>query len=135
MRPFKERFREEAAALAGQLNRSADQERSLEALEGQILYIENVEQTRARRLTQEELERENRTLRDRLLGADSAHAAAAEAQRQLDELRGTQRRAFEVLEAERRRAARQRMVAAVCLIVLFAAVTVVIVGLLGRPLG
>jgi hypothetical protein len=80
MRPFKGRLREEADALASQATRSADQERSLQALEEQILYIEKVEQTRTRRLTQEELERENKTLHDRLRGSASAHAAAAEAQ-------------------------------------------------------
>jgi TIR domain/AAA domain, putative AbiEii toxin, Type IV TA system len=134
MRPFKQRLREQAAALESQPGRSADQERSLTELDEQIRYIENVEETRARRLTQEEQERENRTLRDRVLGLDSAHAAAADAQRQLDELRVAQSRTSELLEAERRRAVRQRAVVIVSLIVAIAA-AVVIVGLLGRPLG
>jgi hypothetical protein len=128
MRPFKGRLREEAAALANQATRSADQERSLRALEEEIRYIENVEQTRARRLTQEELERENKTLHDRLLGSDSAHTAAAETQRQLDELRRAS-------EAERR-AARQRLATArLATAAVTAAVTAAIVGLLGRLLG
>jgi ABC-type multidrug transport system ATPase subunit len=128
MRPFKGRLREKAAALASQPTRSADQERSLEALEERILSIENVEQTRARRLTQEELERENRTLRDRLRGSDSAHAAAADAQRQLDEFRAAQ-----ALEAERL-AARRRLVRAVFLTVVTAASAVAVIGGLLRHL-
>jgi hypothetical protein len=118
MRPFKGRLRDEAAALASQDNRSANQERSLESLEEQILYIEKVEQTRAKRLTQEELERENKTLRDRLLGSESAHYAAAESQRQLDELRRTVER-----QAERRRFLASRLTTG-------AVVAVVVVGIL-----
>jgi hypothetical protein len=128
MRPFKGRLREEAAALASQATRSADQERSLQALEEQILYIENVEQTRARRLTQEELERENKTLHDRLLGTISAHAAAAEAQGQLDNLR----RALE----EQRQTARHRLATVrLTTAAVSAAVTTAIIGLLSRFLG
>jgi hypothetical protein len=97
MRPFKARLREKVSALAGQTTRSADQERSLQALEEEILYIENVEQVRARRLTQEELERENNMLRDRLLGS-----ASDRAQRQFDELQRT-------VDSERQ-AARRRLV-------------------------
>lgn len=86
MRPFKGVLQEEAAQLARQSARSPDEERSLQELEQQIHYIENVEQTRSRRLTQEELERENRTLQDRLTGLESAHAAAAQSQKNVDGL-------------------------------------------------
>jgi hypothetical protein len=121
MRPFKGRFIEEAATLARQATRSADEERSLEALEEKILYIENVEQTRARRITQEELERENRTLRDRLTGVESAHNAAADAQRAVDELQKTL--ALE-REAARKKLTRARVVTAL-------ATTIFVIGALG----
>lgn len=87
MRPFKGRLRKEADALAGQSVRSPEQERSLQALEEQLLYIENVADTRAERITQEALERDNKSLRDRVLALESAHAAASDAQRQIDGLR------------------------------------------------
>jgi ABC-type multidrug transport system ATPase subunit len=128
MRPFKERFRAEAAELASKATRSADQERSLQTLEEQILYIENAEHTRARRLTQEELERENKTLGDRLRGSVSAHAAAAEAQRQLDELRRES-------EAERRSARRRLGTVRLATAAVTAVVTAAIIALLGRFLG
>jgi hypothetical protein len=86
MRPFKGRLKQEAATLAQQSNRSEEEQRSLEEIEKQLLYIEKVEDTRAQRLSQEELERENEMLRDRLLGIESAYAAAAAARRELDEL-------------------------------------------------
>lgn len=87
MRPFKGKLKQEAAALAERTTRSEDEERSLEELEEQLLYIEKVEQTRNRRFSQEELERENGILRDRLLGLESAHAAAADAHREMDNLK------------------------------------------------
>jgi chromosome segregation ATPase len=89
MRPFKEELKKEAAALAERPARSQEEERSLAQLEEQILYIEKVEQIRTQRLTQEELERENQMLRDRLLGLESAHDAAAKAHREMEELKKT----------------------------------------------
>jgi predicted ATP-binding protein involved in virulence len=53
LRPFKHRLREEADALAQQENRSADQERSLQTLEDDLLRIENVELSRIKRLGQD----------------------------------------------------------------------------------
>jgi hypothetical protein len=87
MRPFKEKFKKEAATLAEQPTRSDEEERALEKLEEQILYIEKAEETRTQRLTQAEIERENEILRDRLLGLESAHDAAANAHREMDEFK------------------------------------------------
>jgi hypothetical protein len=118
MRPFKARLREKAAALASHGTRSADQERSLQALEEEILYIEKVEQARARRLTQEELERENRPVA----------AAAAEAKRRSDDLQRT-------LEAERQTTLRRIAALRLAIVAVTATATVVILALLGRLLG
>jgi hypothetical protein len=124
MRPFKARFQQEAAVLAKQTTRSADEERSLQALEEQILHIEKVEQTRARRISQEELDRENSTLRDRLMGLESAHAAAADAQRAVDDLK-------KVLIAEQA-TARKKLITTCFVTALITAVLIsVILGLLG----
>jgi TIR domain/AAA domain, putative AbiEii toxin, Type IV TA system/Sel1 repeat len=87
MRPFKTQLEQQAAGLASKSNRDLDEDRSLNEIEDKILYIERAEQTRSRRLTQEELERENRTLHDRVLGLESAHQSAAEKQRELDRLK------------------------------------------------
>ena len=76
MRPFKDQLKREAVALAERTTRSATEERSLKHLEEEILYIEKVEQTRAERLTRDELERENKILQDRLLAVESAGAGA-----------------------------------------------------------
>jgi hypothetical protein len=100
MRPFKGKMREEAEALAKRMTRSPDEERSLQRLEDDILYIEKVEQTRSQRLAQENLARSNKMLEDRLLGADAAHTSAAEAQRQLDAMR-------QALETQKQEAQRQ----------------------------
>lgn len=119
MRPFKGRLQQEAAVLAEKTTRSDDEERSLDALEDQILYIENVEQTRARRLTQEELERENRTLRDRLMASESAHAATA-----VDDLR-------KALAAEREFARLKLTRTRVTTALVTAVMVIAILGLLG----
>ena len=87
MRPFKAQLEQQAAGLASQSSRNQDDDRSLNEIEDKILYIERAEQTRSRRLTQEELERENRTLRDRVVGLESAHQSAAEKQRELDRVK------------------------------------------------
>lgn len=84
LRPFKGQLEEEAAELAQRESRSPDEERALEEIEEKLLYIEKVQQTRSRRISQEEMERENRTLRDRVLGLESAHESAARAQRELE---------------------------------------------------
>jgi predicted ATPase len=88
MRPFKARLRDEAEALAGGGIKTPEQEHSLQTLEDKLLRIENVEGARSQRVALEELERENRILRDRLLGVEAAHDAARESQQQLDEVRG-----------------------------------------------
>jgi hypothetical protein len=90
LRPFKGRLRKEADDLVKKPNRTSDEERSLLALEEQLLSIEKVEKARTRRLTQEELERENKTLRDRLRSSGSD-----EVEREVNELR-------RALSAERR---------------------------------
>lgn len=128
MRPFKEKLREKADALSSLGARSEDQERSLRELEEKILDIEKVEQTRARRLTQEELERENKTLQDRVRGLESAHAAAADAQRRVDDL---QRR----LEADRQIAHRRLGMLWLTIAGVTAAAMIVIIALLGRLRG
>ena len=88
------------------------------------MYIENIEQTRAKRLTQEELERENKNLRDRLRGLESAHAASTESQLQVDGLRHD-------LESER--LARKRLVRVTLIASVFTiAVIVATIGLLVR---
>jgi hypothetical protein len=124
MRPFKDRLKQEAAILAEQTTRSADEEDSLKALENKILYIENVEQTRARRMTQEEIERENRTLRDRVTGLESAHAAAANAQRAVDDLK-------KALTAEREIARKKLTTTRVTTAIVTAVLLIVMLGLLG----
>jgi len=128
MRPFKGKLREEADALARQPARSADEERSLQGLEEKILHIENVEQTRAKHLTQEEVERENKTLRDRLKGSASTHAAATKAQLEVDRLRTT-------LEAERQAARNRLILATITAAAIAAAVSVAAIGTFGRLLG
>jgi hypothetical protein len=104
MRPFKGQFQKEAAALAKKANRSADEESSLKALEVQILYIGKVEQTRAVRLTQEELERENKILKDRVMGLESAHASG-DLRRQMDEAAMREKAERAAWARERRRMA------------------------------
>jgi len=88
MRPFKAQLEQQAAGLASKSNRDLNEDRSLNEIEDKILYIERAEETRSRRLTQEELERENRTLHDRVLALESAHQSAAEKQRELDRVTG-----------------------------------------------
>jgi hypothetical protein len=87
MRPFKAQLEQQAAGLASKSTRDPDEDRSLGEIEDKILYIERAEETRSHRLTQEELERENRTLHDRVLGLESAHQSAAEKQRDLDRVK------------------------------------------------
>ena len=65
LRPFKGQLRKEADDLASKSNRSSDEERSLQKLEEQLLYIDKIEDARAKRLTQDDLERENEVLRIR----------------------------------------------------------------------
>ena len=84
MRPFKAELEQQAAALAEQQSRSNDENRSLDELEEKLLYIGKVEQTRSRRISQEELEHNNRALSDRLSALESAHQSAQEAQRDFD---------------------------------------------------
>jgi hypothetical protein len=131
MRPFKGKLKQEAAALAQQTTRSADEEGTLQAMEERIRYIETVEQTRARRMTQEELERENRTLHDRLLGLESAQTAAVDVQRQVDEL-------HKALAREERSArdklSKTRVVTALITAFVTAALVIVILALLGYVL-
>jgi ABC-type multidrug transport system ATPase subunit len=123
MRPFKDVLRKEAAMLARQERRSSEEERSLRALEEQLLHIENVEQSRAGRITNEELVRENKTLSDRLMGLESARAAAVNAQTHVDNLRLA-------LAAEQRRSAQYRRIIVVCMAIL----TVATVAALGYVL-
>jgi AAA domain, putative AbiEii toxin, Type IV TA system/TIR domain len=98
LRPFKGQLEEQAAELAKRQARSPEEERTLEEVEENLLYIEKVEQTRSRRISQEELERENRMLRDRVLGLESAHESAARAQRELAAAQQTTTRERELLE-------------------------------------
>jgi AAA domain, putative AbiEii toxin, Type IV TA system/TIR domain len=107
LRPFKGQLEEQAAELAKRVVRSPDEERSLEEVEENLLYIEKVEQTRSRRISQEELERENRMLRDRILGLESAHESAARAQRELEATQQTAAREREWLEHRVRDAQRE----------------------------
>jgi predicted ATP-binding protein involved in virulence len=116
MRPFKGGLQQEAGALAAQTQRSKDEDRTLAALEEQILYIEKVEQTRTRRFTQEELERENKMLQDRVVGLESAHASAADARRELTQLHG----AFASTQREASRLARRARVSTATALLLFA---------------
>jgi energy-coupling factor transporter ATP-binding protein EcfA2 len=124
MRPFKGRFQQEAAILAKQTTRSAEEERSLQSLEEQIRYIENVEQTRARRINQEELKRENSTLRDRLMGLESAHDAAADAQRAVDDLK-------KVLTAEQASARKKLIMSCFVTALITTVLVILILGSLG----
>lgn len=87
LRPFRGQLREEVEALVAQATRTAEEEQALERLEEQLRYIDKVETTRTERLTQEELERENRQLRDRLEGMGSAHERATRADAELQALR------------------------------------------------
>ena len=98
LRPFKGQLEEQAAELAKREARSPEEERTLEEVEEKLLYIEKVEQTRSRRISQEELERENRMLRDRVLGLESAHESPARVQRELEAAQQAAAREREGLE-------------------------------------
>jgi len=84
MRPFKAQLEQQAAELAEKEERSPEEDRSLDEIEGKIRYIGRAEEVRSRRLSLEELERENRTLQDQVLGLESARQSAAEMQFRLD---------------------------------------------------
>jgi predicted ATP-binding protein involved in virulence len=66
LRPFKSQLAQQAATLASKKNRNREEDQSLDEIQEKLLYIDKAEQARARRLTQEELERENRSLQDQL---------------------------------------------------------------------
>jgi hypothetical protein len=105
LRPFRGQLEAEAEALVAKGARTAEEEQALEGLEEQLRYIGKVETTRTQRLTQEELDRENRQLRERLEGMGSAHERAARADTELQALRDalaqTQARANASAEHER----------------------------------
>jgi hypothetical protein len=108
LRPFKGQLEEQAAELGKRDARSPEEERTLEEIEEKLLYIDKVEQTRSRRISQEELERENRMLRDRVLGLESAHDSAARAQKELESAHESAARAQKELESAHESAARER---------------------------
>lgn len=127
MRPFKGRLQQQAQALAGQSTRSAEQERSLQALEEQLLYIDNVEGSRSQRIDHEALARENKTLQERLLGLASAHEAAAQAQHQVDRLRAQ-------LQEQGLAAVRRLRRTCVLAVLATAGLTTLVLSLIGRGL-
>jgi hypothetical protein len=124
MRPFKGKLQQEAADLAQKESRSPDEERSLRTLENQILYIEKVEQTRARDLTQEDVERENRMLRDQLKGMETARAAAAESRQTINNLEKT----FAESQTAMRRKVIRTIVATALVTAIATVVTLVLIG-------
>lgn len=71
MRPFKGELEQQAADLAKNPSRNSAENASLDEIEEKLLYIGKVEQARSQRITREELERENRSLRDRVSALES----------------------------------------------------------------
>jgi predicted ATP-binding protein involved in virulence len=119
MRPFKAQLEQQAVGLASRFARNRDEDRSLSEIEDKLLYIERVEQARSQRLTQEELERENRTLSDRLLGLESAHQSAAEKRRELEQVKAELDESHAVLVKIERRRHRSVILSVTAVILLF----------------
>ena len=132
LRPFKGELSDAAAALAQRPKRSEADERRLVELEEQLLYIEKVEQSRTRRLGQEELERENQMLRDRLQGSPAAHEAAAAQVQAADRLRTdaaalrAESDALQLRHEQQLARLRRRSTAAMAIAILFAALLAVV---------
>jgi ABC-type multidrug transport system ATPase subunit len=71
LRPFKTQLEQEAVALSKNAGKDATAARTLDDVQEKLLYISKAEQARTRRITVEELERENRMLRERLVGLEA----------------------------------------------------------------
>lgn len=123
LRPFKGDLQAEGKALADQPTRNDDEEHRLELLEQQLLYIDKVEQSRQARLSQEELERENRMLHDRLQAQEAAQRLAAQSAQELGSMRAALAEA-----GERVRSARLQRAALLLLLAVLVALVVLLAG-------
>jgi hypothetical protein len=111
LRPFKGEMQAEGKALAEKPTRNDDEEHRLELIEQQLLYIDKVEQSRQSRLSQEELERENRMLLDRLQSQDAAQRLTAQSAQDLGSMRAALAEATSRARSARRYAAMMLLVA------------------------
>jgi TIR domain/AAA domain, putative AbiEii toxin, Type IV TA system len=132
MRPFKAQLEQQAAGLASQSHRNHEEDQTLDEIEDKILYIEKAEDVRSRRLTQEELDRENRSLQERLLGLESARLTVVEQQHQLDRVTRELRQSNNALEHMRRNHRRNLMAVSLLASILLGVFAAILVG---RSLG
>ena len=104
LRPFRGQFKAEADALRAKTLRSAEDDQQLAQLEEQLLYIDKAEQAGAERLSQEELVRDNRNLREQLQVLASAGEKDERVQREAAALREAAERAQQEAAAVREQA-------------------------------
>jgi DNA repair ATPase RecN len=112
LRPFKAQFEQQAEALVKGPHQGPAVDQSVDEIQEKLLYIGKAEQARSRRLTQEEMERENRGLRERVLGLESSQGSAVEQQRELDTLKVELKEVASRLARSQRQGCMAAMVAA-----------------------
>jgi hypothetical protein len=103
LRPFKSQFEKQAQALVSGSDQGPVVDQTLDEIQEKLLYINKAEEARSRRLTHEEMERENRALRERVIGLESSQGSAAEQQEAIDGLKIQLKEVSRALEKSRRR--------------------------------
>jgi energy-coupling factor transporter ATP-binding protein EcfA2 len=102
LRPFKAQLEEEAQSLVSGSDQGPAVDQTLDEIQEKLLYIGRAEEARSRRLTQEEMERENRALRERVMGLESSESSAKQ-QEVIEGLKIQLKETGRALEASRRR--------------------------------